>query len=547
MRDGDELDNDVDVEVAEAQLISRGPPSPHAKPSVHRNRPALFCRLYAFVLLAPALSLLLVNLYYFHRLSLSTGSAAEYTLDFIHAALHTDAVRGEGGIDASLLSLVPANASALHAAGCGATGQQYDRGVCYSVAQRVDGALRYADCAALIPVDALHGGDIHDAPPAEVNLYGPLCRPLPQGRPDRRTFDPYTVRCDLPNWVLPRNAARAPALQPAPTPPPPPSTSHFPPLPTAEQIPRVIYQTQARATFLTPMAFRAMRSWMDRNPDHRYAFYDDDDAARFVADFSHPLLTAAQCDDVREAAAAVRLHMPMAAYADLLRYMLLLAYGGVYVDSDTACVDALSSWLDYAHDSFVVQSNMDLQWIIIAAPSHPVSLDTLLSAVHNVLHPLRAELVVSPVYETTGPTVQLGAIARYRARCEADPTLRPIRVVPSDPPPAQRAALDLTLHGRAFNSYQFANHLMLKACEVEWEQRLHEAVPWVYKQKRVMAQWFYPKLARWQRLSVLACASAALLWWAAHRKQWVRQSAFTACTALLVGGQIMLMVHNRPI
>ena len=568
----DERDNDEDdVELAEQQLIARHPPPPsstarrlpiHAvkewlRKAVHwcDDWPHFHYLLYSlniFILVAPTISLLIVNVYYFHVLSLSTSQPTEFVVSLIHSDLHTAAVQGEGAIDTDLLALVPANASALHVTDCGQPAQHSARGLCYSVAANVSGTLRYEDCAATIPVDTLRGDNIRTAaPPAEVNLYGYPCRPMPQGHPDMRTFNPYTVRCDLPQWVLARNTEQAPPPQPFVTPASPTSSpqpaSAYPPLTAAERIPRLIFQTHARRSFLPPMQYWAMRTWIDRNVDYRYMFYDDEDVTRFIAEFAHPLLSAAQLDDIRTAAALLRRHMPMAAYADLLRYLLILKHGGVYVDSDTACIDPLSSWIDYEHDTFIIQDNMDLQWIIIAAPAHPIVLDSLLTAVHNVLYPLEAELSISPLYETTGPPVLLGAIARYNAAQLSDASLRPIRVMPSDPPAPEYAVEALTLYGRPFNHFQFSNHLLLKACEVEWEQRLYEHIPWVYKQRVVMAEYFYRRIQRWNWAALLVCVVAAVAWWVAYRGTGLHKHALIAWSVSMAVVQGVMLVLELPV
>ena len=564
-------DDEDDLQIVEQLSIIGRSPSTHNTSTAQLQSPSLasiathlpgllqWCShgqrwLYAvhlLIVLAPSMSLLLVNAYYFHLLSLSVDFSS-HVLSTIHNDLHTADVQGEGGIDSRLLHLVPANASALHVAQCGLPAERVERGLCYSVAANSSEgdavSMRYADCASLIPVDVLQGSDIREASAAEVNLYGSPCRPLPQGHPDVRLFNPYTTRCDLPHWVLARNAQQAPPPQPQlPSSSPSQPSSSLPSLSAAEQIPRLLHQTHARATFLPPMQFWSMRSWMDRNPDYRYTFYDDEDVRVFIAGFSHPLLSSAQADDVRLAAARLRLHMPMAALADLLRYMLMLQLGGVYVDTDTACIDALSSWIDYDTDAFIIQSNMDLQWIIIAQPAHPIMLDTLLHAVHNVLHPLEAHLSISPVYETTGPPVLLAAIERYSAAVRADSSLRPIRVVESDPDASMLASLALTLHGRVFNYFQFANHLLLKSCEVEWEQRLHEHVPWVYKHRVHMATFLHTRIRTWSSVTWLLCACSALLWWVAYRGERVSKALFTCWSVALALMQAAVMLYVLPV
>ena len=581
------IDSDDDVELAEEQLITRNPHRQSTLSPYSSNLSSVLDRLrkltgwpfsntvllllHVFIFLAPFISIVIVNAYYFHLFSLTTTQSATLVLTTIHNDLHTAAVDGEGGINPTLVKLIPHNASTYHVHGCGTTTETHAKGVCYSVAvpdSSTSSGLQYADCAAIIPVDTLHGPDVHTVlpPPAEVNLYGPLCRPLPQGHPDMRTFNPYTTRCDMPLSVHARNNAQllsstttsspplllhAPPVIPA-TPSTPSSLPPLPPLLPSEQISRHIFQTNARADFLQPMQYWNMRSWLDKNTDYTYIFYDDVDLLSFIADYTHPLLTAQQLSDIRTAAALLRTYMPMAATADLVRYMIILKYGGVYVDADTACVDSLSDWIDYSQDIFIVQSNMDLQWILIAAPSHPIILDTLLTAVHNVIFPLEAELAISPVYETTGPPVLLGAIERYNDAVSADVTgvMRPIRIVPSDPPdPTDYANQSLTMYGRTFNNFQFSGHLMLKSCEVEYEQRLSEHVPWVYKQRTIIADYFYKRIGMWQIYTWLwfGVVGLVVIWWVAYRSGVFQKTVFSYCTLCVAVLQLGKLSYELPV
>ena len=490
--------------------------------------PPLFLHLflYAFILFAPYLITAVLNVYYLHVLSINRDPVvvSEVAMDI---EFRTATTAGPGGVNASLRSFAPAEAAVRHQAGCGLTPGLYPQGLCYSLRNASNGG--YEDCAQLIDVAELRTTDVHDAPEGEVNLYSDICRPLPAGHPDFRVYDPYTVRCDLP--------ARVTASASLPLP------SAFP----SGGIPRHVHQTHARATFLPPMQFWAMRGWWDANPTWTYSFYDDAAMERFISSYDHDLFSEQDTRDVRTAYAAMReARMPMAAVADLFRYLLVYKLGGVYVDTDTSCAVPLEQWLDVQHDAFVIQDSWDLQWIIVASRNHPILRSAIRATLDNVLRHSPTSLAIASVYETTGPPVLNAAIRAYNGSLSLTPSHPPVRVVPASPPDGAAGVVRYNLHGRSFNAFNFAGAVNLKTCEMEYEQRLHGHVPWWWRQQTAKAAFFQRRVGWWLLMTWGSAGVAALVGgWKAARGEWawVQSNGCCARVADLWGSA----THCRPV
>ena len=76
--------------------------------------------------------------------------------------------------------------------------------------------------------------------------------------------------------------------------------------------------------------------------------------------------------------------------ADLFRYLVIHAHGGVYADADSVCVRPLDAWLDADEDRLVVALNgpprFDVsQWAFAAPPGHRVLAAAAALAVDNLL------------------------------------------------------------------------------------------------------------------------------------------------------------------
>lgn len=121
-----------------------------------------------------------------------------------------------------------------------------------------------------------------------------------------------------------------------------PSHSTKPPRPIHNQstftgIPRKIWQTwHTPASLMSNEDKRHVRSWHEKNPHYQYELITDQAAETFVRqNFAEDPFIRDVFLDLNDT--IVR--------ADFLRYLLLLAEGGVYADLDVECRDPIDTWV----------------------------------------------------------------------------------------------------------------------------------------------------------------------------------------------------------
>ena len=153
--------------------------------------------------------------------------------------------------------------------------------------------------------------------------------------------------------------------------------------PAPGNIPRIIYQTFKTAQ-VTPSMFAAVNSWIERNPDYGYEFFDDERMADYVASFPCSGFSFDHAGLLR----AMRRIRPGAGKADLFRYLVIYERGGVYMDIDTFCITPLQRFVEPADDlvSGLGQRGDFHQWGLIYCPRHPFLKRTIENAVANILN-----------------------------------------------------------------------------------------------------------------------------------------------------------------
>lgn len=135
---------------------------------------------------------------------------------------------------------------------------------------------------------------------------------------------------------VPQTSLVRPALS-APSQPPPYTRSEFP---------KKIWQTWK----VSPLRFaerdlNTARTWLKKNPDYRYEVLTDDNAMRYVEwhfgpdGFNRPDIV----EFFREVKAAI-------VKADLLRYLIMYAEGGVYADIDVEALKPVSKFIPERYD-----------------------------------------------------------------------------------------------------------------------------------------------------------------------------------------------------
>ena len=120
----------------------------------------------------------------------------------------------------------------------------------------------------------------------------------------------------------------------------------------------------------------AARTWREWNPGFAYTLFDDEACARFIRERIGPRVAAAYA---KIKSGAFR--------ADLWRYCELYVNGGVYVDVDTVCLNAVDDVIDPTA-TLVVPIDLDpanlFNAFVAVAPAHPVMRMCIDAVVDNV-------------------------------------------------------------------------------------------------------------------------------------------------------------------
>lgn len=139
-----------------------------------------------------------------------------------------------------------------------------------------------------------------------------------------------------------------------------------------QEIPKIIWQTM-KSNQVPAFMKEYADTWIDKNPEYEYRFFDDDDIVDFISnDFPSYL----------EVYKKIKYG---ASKADLWRYLIMYKYGGVYVDLDCRCINPLRQWIDPGA-RYVTQlgTNKDFcQWLIISVPHNPIFLKAAQKAINN--------------------------------------------------------------------------------------------------------------------------------------------------------------------
>lgn len=195
-------------------------------------------------------------------------------------------------------------------------------------------------------------------------------------------------------------------------------------------IPKIIHQTYPR-TRVPPVIARNIEHLRAMNAGWRYRFYDDDAIAAFIGRHYDKRVNAAYH--------SIAPHYG-AARADLFRYLLLYAVGGVYLDIKSSTSKPLDGVL-HGDDSYVlaqwpngpgakypelgcypelaVKRGEFQQWHVIAEPGHPFLKAVIDAVLRNIAayDPERDGVGKMGVLRLTGPIAYTRAIVPQL--CEA--------------------------------------------------------------------------------------------------------------------------------
>lgn len=208
----------------------------------------------------------------------------------------------------------------------------------------------------------------------------------------------------------------------------------------SENFPKKIWQTwHTPAALLADEDKARVRSWLEKNPEYRHELITDKATEDFVRlhFFQEPLLrdTFLGLNDT-------------ILKADFLRYLVILAEGGVYADIDVECYQSIDTWLDQElwdkagvivgieADRKPVPNDVKLysdhrehiwsinNWTFMARRGHPFMRLVAESVAMNLLaiakeqHCALSEIKLSykQVIESTGPRAFSSAFLRYASK-----------------------------------------------------------------------------------------------------------------------------------
>jgi mannosyltransferase OCH1-like enzyme len=158
-------------------------------------------------------------------------------------------------------------------------------------------------------------------------------------------------------------------------------------------IPKIIHQT-FRSSKLPLITKWHIQSFLKKNPEYIYEFYDDQRIEEFLAtEFEPETLNIYR-----------RLNIG-AAKADFFRYAVLYKKGGIYIDIDSAVNSRLDNFIKQDDVALITREgdpNLFAQWALIYAPSHPFLAKTL-EIVKQNKYP-------NDVHKMTGPSAYTQAI-----------------------------------------------------------------------------------------------------------------------------------------
>ncbi len=185
---------------------------------------------------------------------------------------------------------------------------------------------------------------------------------------------------------------------------------------TIQLIPRRIWQTWT-SNRVGKKQFKAMMSWIKKNPSYEYILFDDADMEEYMCTIASPLESA-----------AYQLLNAGAGKADIWRTSVLSKYGGVYVDTDTMCKTPLDGfiWHNASMVTGIGAMNDVHQWAMMYTAHHPVLLAAapmMSNAVINTY--LRGS--AAPVIDLTGPGMLQKAVdsVLHAHQCSIDFSARP--------------------------------------------------------------------------------------------------------------------------
>jgi mannosyltransferase OCH1-like enzyme len=203
-----------------------------------------------------------------------------------------------------------------------------------------------------------------------------------------------------------------------------------------QRIPMIIWQTM-KTNLVPKIISESANSWIEKNPEYEYRFFDDKDIFEFVK------------SEFPEYLRAFKKIKHGAVKADLWRYLVIYKHGGVYADIDSKCVVSMREWVQpSSHWVTHLGTNRDVcQWLLMSVPNNPIF---KLAAVKGYENIVRGR---PPYIQFEG--FRLGSDQKIRI-CEGSRlrTSHPIMTL-AGPPILQQAAEECLINKSAKSIFEF--------------------------------------------------------------------------------------------
>ena len=178
-----------------------------------------------------------------------------------------------------------------------------------------------------------------------------------------------------------------------------------------QKIPYIIVQTM-KTDIVPENMYRTVMTWVNKNPEYDYFFFNDDRCKRFIKD-NYPE-TYLYCFNMLKAGAAK---------ADLFRWLFLYKHGGVYADIDTRCLSPLRKYLG-ENMSFLSRTGCNSvkinHCVLCVVPKSIVLESSIKYAISNILYLFHNRKNMVYPQEVCGPRVLGSVVNELLGRKEKD-------------------------------------------------------------------------------------------------------------------------------
>jgi hypothetical protein len=132
-------------------------------------------------------------------------------------------------------------------------------------------------------------------------------------------------------------------------------------------IPKLIWQTY-KTKFPAPVSTKLIKTWIDKNPDYNWYYFDDEKCSQFIQDHFN--------DEFYKMYESLPIGVMK---SDVWRVAVIYVYGGIYADTDTECIVPIDEWI--GDNDLVVgietPNGSINNYVFASIPKHPAILSVL--------------------------------------------------------------------------------------------------------------------------------------------------------------------------